>query len=221
MGQKVHPIGYRLGITGTWRSRWFSAKKYAAFLIEDVAIRKALREKFKNASIARIDIERGAQTISVFMHTSKPGVLIGRGGSGIADSKKMLEAMTKSKVSVEVNEIATPEANAYLVAENIIRQIEQRIPYRRAAKQAIEKAMQAKVGGIKIIVKGRLGGAEIARSETFSEGKIPLATLRAEIDYAEMPAKTTYGTVGVKVWIYKGEIFKETNQKPKASKLKS
>src|SRR3989304_7969549 len=219
MGQKVHPISYRIGISDYWRSRWFTTKKYAQFIQEDLKVRKLIKLQFKNAGIARVDIERGANTLSVFIHTSKPGVLIGRGGSGITDLKKLLEKKSSGiKTNVEVIEIQEPEVDAYLVTDNIVRQIEQRITYRRAAKQAIEKATQHKIGGIKIIIKGRLGGAEIARTETFSHGKIPLATLRANIDYAEIPAKTTYGTLGVKVWIYKGEIFKEEN---KTKKLKS
>lgn len=208
MGQKTHPTSLRIGITENWRSRWFAKKDYRNFLHEDIFIRETIRKNFPNAGISRIEIERTVKEVTILIHTSRPGVLIGRSGTSVTELKNILEKKIKNKkIRIEVLEIENPEADAFLVAENIVRQIEQRIPYSRVVKRALEKALSVKgVKGVKIVVKGRLGGAEIARSETFLKGKIPLHTLKANIDFAEIPAQTSYGTVGVKVWIYKDKL---------------
>ncbi len=211
MGQKVHPYIFRLGIINDWKSKWFSSKNYRQFLHQDLKIKKFINKKLAHAGLADIVIERSAGQITINIHTARPGVIIGRGGTGVDELKKELQKilLPTDKIQLNIIEVRQPDTVASLVAQNIATQIEKRIPYKRAIKQAIDRALQARVEGIKIIVKGRLNNTDIARTETFAKGKIPLHTLRANIDYCSLPAYTaTSGKVGVKVWIYKGEQFK-------------
>jgi small subunit ribosomal protein S3 len=207
MGQKIHPVGMRLGITRTWDSRWFEKKHYVDWLHEDVAIRKSFNRWMRSASISKIEIERRANQARVIVNTAKPGIIIGKRGVGIDDIRKNLERLTGKSVAVNVMEIQHPELDARLVAQNIVDQLEKRIAFRRAMKQAIMRTMRAGARGIKVQVSGRLGGAEIARTEHNADGKVPLHTLRADIDYAQVEAFTTFGRIGVKVWIYRGEVL--------------
>ncbi|MGB4338483.1 MAG: 30S ribosomal protein S3 [Bacillota bacterium] len=207
MGQKVNPIGLRLGITRTWDSTWYADKKYADLLHEDLKLRKYVKERFYAAGVSRIQIERAANRIRVTIHTARPGMVIGRGGAEAEALRKDLEAMTGKQVSVNILEIRHPEADAQLIAENIANQLERRISFRRAMKQAMMRAERLGVQGIRMKTSGRLGGAEIARTEGYSSGKLPLHTLRADIDYGFAEAMTTYGKIGVKVWVYKGEVL--------------
>jgi small subunit ribosomal protein S3 len=209
MGQKVHPVGLRLGITRTWDSRWYEKKQYTAWLHEDVAIRKYLGRLTRAAAISRVEIERRANQARVIVHTAKPGIIIGKRGVGIEDIRRNLEQLTQKTVQVNVVEIKHPELTARLVAQNIVDQLEKRIAFRRAMKQAIMRTMKAGARGVKVQVSGRLGGSEIARSEQNHDGKVPLHTLRADIDYAHVEAFTTFGRIGTKVWIYKGEVLPE------------
>jgi small subunit ribosomal protein S3 len=208
MGQKVHPEGLRIGINKTWKSKWVAKKNFKDFLIEDQMIRKYIKEKQKDAGISKIEIERAGSKAIIKIFTSKPGLIIGEKGSSVENLKKELENMVKKQILIEPIEVDKPEKDAQLIAENIARQIEKRVQYRRAMKKAIQSARATEDGGvqgIKICVSGRLQGAEIARSEWYVEGRVPLQTLRAKIDYGYDIAKTTYGTIGVKVWIYNGE----------------
>ncbi|NLN83298.1 MAG: 30S ribosomal protein S3 [Firmicutes bacterium] len=215
MGQKIHPYGLRLGIVKDWESRWYAEKDFADFLIEDYEIRKFLKERLYSAGISKIEIERTSNRVYIIIYTAKPGLVIGRGGSGIEEIRKQVEAMIKRPVNIKVNEIRVAEGDAQLIAENVAGQLERRIGFRRAMKQAIQRAMRAPgVKGCKIMCSGRLGGAEIARNEMFHEGSIPLHTLRADIQYGFAEAKTTYGRIGVKVWIYRGEILPKEKNKP-------
>ena len=207
MGQKIHPVGMRLGITRTWDSRWFEKKHYVEWLHEDVAIRKSFTRWMRAASISKIEIERRANQARVIVNTAKPGIIIGKRGVGIDDIRKNLEQLTGKSVAVNVMEIQHPELDARLVAQNIVDQLEKRIAFRRAMKQAIMRTMRAGARGIKVQVSGRLGGAEIARTEHNADGKVPLHTLRADIDYAQVEAFTTFGRIGVKVWVYRGEVL--------------
>ncbi len=207
MGQKIHPVGMRLGITRTWDSRWFEKKHYVDWLHEDVAIRKSFNRWMRSASISKIEIERRANQARVIVNTAKPGIIIGKRGVGIDDIRKNLEKLTGKNIAVNVMEINHPELDARLVAQNIVDQLEKRIAFRRAMKQAIMRSMRAGARGIKVQVSGRLGGAEIARTEHNADGKVPLHTLRADIDYAQVEAFTTFGRIGVKVWIYRGEVL--------------
>jgi small subunit ribosomal protein S3 len=209
MGQKIHPVGLRLGITRTWDSRWFEKKNYRAWLHEDAAIRKYFGRMTRAAAISRVEIERRANQTRVIVHTAKPGIIIGKRGVGIEEIRKSLERLTKKQVQVNVGEIKHPELDARLVGQNIVDQLEKRIAFRRAMKQAIMRTMKAGARGIKVQVSGRLGGAEIARTERNFDGKVPLHTLRADIDYAHVEAFTTFGRIGVKVWVYKGEVLPE------------
>ncbi|MFH0801482.1 MAG: 30S ribosomal protein S3 [bacterium] len=206
MGQKIHPIGLRVGIIRGWDSRWFQKKHYVEWLHEDIMIRNFIRKTMRNAGLSRIEIER-ADKVNVTIQTAKPGIVIGKRGAGIEDLRKKLIAMTGKEVKVNVQEVKQPELDARLVAENIVEQLEKRVAFRRAMKQALGRSMRAGAKGIKIQCGGRLGGAEIARSERTFEGKVPLHTLRADIDYAMVEAYTTYGRIGVKVWIYRGDIL--------------
>ncbi len=211
MGQKVHPKGLRIGIIKDWDSKWYAGKKtYTDLLHEDVRIRKLVQQRLANASIARVEIERAANRIKVTIHTGKPGMVIGKGGAGVESLRKSLEAMTKKPVAVNIIEIKTPELDAKLVAESVASQLVRRIAFRRAMKQAIQRSMRLGAKGVRIRVSGRLGGAEMARTEQAREGSVPLHTLRADIDYGLSEAKTTYGQIGVKVWIYKGEVLTES-----------
>ena len=214
MGQKVHPVGFRLGINRSWDSLWFAKKgEYGKLLIEDYKIRQFIKKNIKNAGVSEILIERSSKKCVVSIHTSRPGFVIGKKGSDIEKIKKQISKITKDEVSVNIKEIKKPELNAYLVAENIAQQLEKRVAYRRAMKRAMQGTMRLGAKGIKVCVSGRLAGNDIARSEWLREGSIPLHTLRANVDYAESEALTTYGIIGVKVWIYKGEIFtKEFSQ---------
>lgn len=209
MGQKVNPHGARVGVILDWSTKWYAGKKdFSNNLIEDYKLRKMLKEKLDASGVSSIDIERSASKVSVTIHTAKPGIVIGRGGAGVEALKKEIEAFTGKAVSLNIMEIKQPDADAQLVAENIAQQLEKRVSFRRAMKQTIGRAMKTPgVKGIKTKVSGRLGGADIARSEGYHEGSIPLQTLRADIDYGFAEAKTTYGRIGVKVWIYKGQVL--------------
>ncbi len=220
MGQKVNPVGFRLGINRSWDSIWFAKKKdYSKFLIEDYKIRQYIRKNIINSGVSEIIIERSSKKCSVSIHTSRPGFVIGKKGADIEKIKKNISKITDSEVYVNVKEIKKPELNAYLVAENIAQQLVKRIAYRRAMKRAMQSTMRLGAKGIKVCVSGRLAGNEIARTEWLREGSIPLHTLRANLDYSEAEALTTYGIIGVKVWIYKGEIFeKEIEKKHKKVK---
>ncbi len=209
MGQKIHPVGLRLGITRTWDSRWFEKKNYVAWLHEDVAIRKYFGRMTRAAAISRVEIERRANQARVIINTGKPGIIIGKRGVGIDEIRRNLEKLTGKQVQVNVVEIKVPELDSRLVGQNIVDQLEKRIAFRRAMKQAIMRTMKAGARGVKVQVSGRLGGAEIARTERNHDGKVPLHTLRADIDYAHVEAFTTFGRIGVKVWIYKGEVLPE------------
>ena len=208
MGQKVNPHGLRVGIIKDWDSKWYADKKnFNSLLIEDFNIRKYIKEKLFIAGISKVEIERAANRVKVSIYTAKPGMVIGKGGAGVEELKNELEKLTKKNVIVNVEEVKEPELDAQLVAENIASQLERRISFRRAMKQAIQRTMKAGALGIKTAVSGRLGGADMARTEGYSEGTIPLQTLRADIDYGFAEADTTYGKIGVKVWIYKGEAL--------------
>jgi small subunit ribosomal protein S3 len=208
MGQKNNPRSLRLQVYNDWQSRWFATKDYASQLIEDLKLRKAVEKKLgKRAGLAKVVIERSAKQVTVLIHTSKPGVVIGRGGASTEELKKILSKMTATPVKVSIEEVKKPETNAALVAENLASQLERRISFRRAMKMAAENAMKSGALGAKVGVAGRLNGSEMARREQVSQGSIPLHTIRADIDYGYAIAKTTYGVIGVKVWIYKGEKF--------------
>ena len=207
MGQKVNPHGMRVGIIKDWDTKWYAEKDYAKLLIEDTKIRRFLKKHLFNAGISRIEIERTLKRIKLTIYAAKPGMVIGRGGAGIEDIKKAMSRFTTQEVDVNIKEVKSAELDATLVAENIASQLERRIAFRRAMKQAVGRTMRFGAKGIKVLLGGRLGGAEIARSEGYHEGSIPLHTLRANIDYGVATAQTTYGAIGVKVWIYKGEIM--------------
>lgn len=203
MGQKTHPLGIRLGINKTWKSNWIaSGDNFKKFLHEDVYIRRFLENKLKNEGVADTVIERNANQIIITINTSRPGLIIGRQGAGIEELKSKIEKMTKSSVKINIQEVQNPEANASLISQSIASQIEKRISWRRAIKQSISRAKEAKVSGIRVSIAGRLGGIEMARTEKFSEGRMPLQTLKADIEYAFYKAKTTYGVIGVKTWVY-------------------
>lgn len=208
MGQKINPHGLRIGIIKDWDTKWYANKKnFSDFLVEDVKIRDFIKKKLYISGIARIEIERAANKVKINIHTSKPGLVIGKGGQGIEELRKNVEKLIGKSVLINITEIKLPEISAQLVAENIASQLEKRISFRRAMKQAMSRAMKVGAKGIKTGVSGRLGGAEIARREHYHEGTIPLQTLRADIDYGFTEANTTYGKLGVKVWIYKGEVL--------------
>ena len=208
MGQKVHPIGLRIGIIKDWESKWYAGKRdFAELLHEDLMIRKYIKERFYSAGVSRIEIERAANRVRVTIHTARPGMVIGRGGTEVDSVRRVLEEKTGKQIQVNIVEIRVPELDAQLVAENIASQLERRVSFRRAMRQAQQRTMRLGAEGIKVAVSGRLGGAEIARREWNPEGKIPLHTLRADIDYGFAEADTTYGQIGVKVWIYKGEVL--------------
>lgn len=212
MGQKVNPHGFRVGVIKDWDSRWFASKKeFASLLVEDHNVRKTLKNKLFTAGISKIEIERTGDKLKLNIFVAKPGMVIGRGGAGIDDLKTQIEKMTKKSVSINVTEIRNPEKEAQLVAENIALAIERRVAFRRAMKQAIQRAMKSGAKGIKVSASGRLGGAEMARTEGYSEGNVPLQTIRADIEYGFAEANTTYGKTGIKVWIYKGEVLPTRN----------
>src|SRR5438552_824965 len=208
LGQKVHPIGFRLGVVKGWQSRWYAERDYKDVYAEDDLIRQSINKELFNASVSRIEIERAAANqVSVTIYTAKPGIVIGKSGEKVDKLRAMLEAKTKKRVRLNIMEIRQPELDAYLVGRSVAEQLEKRVSFRRAMKQAVQKTMRANAKGIRIICGGRLGGAEIARSEKEVEGKIPLHTLRADIDYGQAEAHTTFGVIGIKVWIYKGDIL--------------
>ncbi|RKX95427.1 MAG: 30S ribosomal protein S3 [Spirochaetes bacterium] len=212
MGQKVNPIGLRLGIIRSWESRWYSKKDYAKNLQEDLKIRTHVKNKLKNGEVSHVEIIRYPEKMNVIIHTARPGIVIGRKGVEVENLSKELSRYTDKAIQIKIKEIKVPELDAELVAQGVARQLEGRISFRRAMKKAISSAMQAGARGIKISVAGRLGGAEMARTEHYMEGMVPLHTFRADIDYGFAEAKTTFGTIGVKVWIYKGEVFKKEKQ---------
>ena len=205
MGQKTHPTGFRLGIIKIWSSRWYEEKNYAKWLHEDLKLKDFIKKKLNHAGVSYIEIERAANKAKINIHTARPGIVIGKRGAGVETLKKEVQALTDNEVFLNIIEVRKAETNAQLVAENIATQLERRIAFRRAMKKAMESAFRFGAKGIKVRVGGRLGGAEIARVEGYHEGRVPLHTLRADIDYATSTAKTTFGTIGVKVWIFKGE----------------
>lgn len=213
MGQKVNPVGLRIGIIRDWESKWYADKDFGKLLIEDVKIREFLKNKLKESAVSRIEIERAANRVNVTIHTAKPGMVIGKGGSEVENLRNALVKMTGKKVHINIAEIKNPDLDATLVAESIAQQLERRVSFRRALKQAIQRSMRAGAKGIKTAVSGRLGGAEIARTEGYSEGTVPLHTLRADIDYGTAEAHTTYGRIGVKVWIYRGEVLPQAKKR--------
>ena len=213
MGQKTHPYGFRLGVIRTWNSKWYENKNYAKWLHEDIALRKHVRDNYAHAGIAGIEIERAANKVKVVIQTSRPGILIGKRGAGIEQLRGELQKLTNNELFVDPQEIRKAETNAQLVAENIATQLERRVAFRRAMKKALQTAMKFGVKGIRIYSGGRLGGAEIARSEKYREGRVPLHTLRADIEFGVATAKTTYGTIGVKVWIFKGEVLPQRRRR--------
>lgn len=207
MGQKVHPYGFRLGYIKTWKSRWFAkSKHFAELLHEDIKVRAYIKKQYSTAAISSIDIERASGRVRVIIYTARPGIIIGRKGQDIDRLREDLASMTNKDVYIDIKEIKDPQKDAQLIAENVAFQIEKRVAFRRAMKKAVQMAMEHGVEGIKIRCSGRLGGLELARSELYKEGKIPLQTLRADIDYGFTEARTTYGLIGIKVWVYKGEI---------------
>jgi small subunit ribosomal protein S3 len=206
MGQKTHPRGFRLGIIKPWRSRWYAERNFGALLMEDETIRKYLHQRLSHAALSEVEIERKPQKIVVTLHTGRPGVVIGKQGAEVDKLRDELAHLTKHEVSINVEEVKRPELDAQLVADSIAHQLAQRVSFRRAMKRSVQSAMRAGADGIKIQCGGRLGGAEIARSEGYHEGRVPLHTLRADIDYARSTARTTYGAIGIKVWIFKGEV---------------
>ena len=209
MGQKVNPIGLRLGIVKTWESKWYAGKNYAEYILEDYKIRKFVKEKLFHAGISRIEIERSSKRVRLRIYTSRPGIVIGKKGTEIALLKTELEKMVSHEVLIDIQEVRKPEIDAQLVAENVALQIERRVAFRRAMKRGVSSAMRFGAKGVKIICAGRLGGAEMARTEWYKEGRVPLHTLRADIDYGFTKAQTTYGVVGIKVFIFNGEILKK------------
>ncbi len=209
MGQKVHPIGLRLGIVKTWESRWFADKNYAEYIFEDHKLRKFVKEKLYHAGVSRIEIERSAKRIRLRIFTARPGIVIGKKGAEIELLKKEIEKRVSQEVFIDIQEIRKPEIDAQLVAENVAMQLSRRVAFRRAMKRGVTSAMRFGAQGVKIICAGRLGGAEMARTEWYKEGRIPLHTLRADIDYGFAEARTTYGTIGIKVFVFKGEILKK------------
>lgn len=208
MGQKTHPIGFRLGVIKTWQSNWYSDKNMAELLQEDLMIRRYIKSRLSRAGIAKVEIERAPQKATITIHTARPGIVIGRKGAEVDKLRDELQHLTKKEIYINIQEIRRPELDAQLIGDSIARQIEQRISFRRAMKKSITAAMRMGAEGIKITCGGRLGGAEMARSESFNDGRVPLHTLRADIDYARSTAHTTYGCIGIKVWICKGEIIK-------------
>ncbi len=218
MGQKTNPIGFRLGIIRTWDSRWYAKKDYADLLREDIFIRRYITSRLHRAGISRVIIDRAPKKITVTIHTARPGIVIGRKGAEVDQLRDELQHVTKKEIHVNIQEVEKPELDAKLVAEHIASQLVQRVSHRRAMKKAIAASMRAGAKGIKIQCKGRLGGAEMARCEHYMDGRVPLHTLRADVDYARATARTTYGTIGIKVWIFHGEKFPETEKGQSASR---
>jgi len=207
VGQKTHPVGFRLGIIKQWNAKWYAGSKtYKDLVKEDVLIRRAIRGRLRDAAIARIEIERSTNQVTVTIHTAKPGVVIGKGGSKVEELRQLLGKTTKKTVKVNIFEIRYPEADANLIAESIAQQLERRVSFRKALKQSVQRAMRSGAKGVRVMVAGRLGGSEMSRREWEREGRVPLHTIRADLDFGRAIAKTTYGTIGVKAWIYKGDV---------------
>ncbi len=207
MGQKTHPVGFRLGIVKSWNSSWFDERNFAEKLEEDLRLRKYIRRRLNKAAVSKIEIERTAKKVILTVHTARPGIVIGKKGSEVDHLREELRDLTNKEVQINISEIKKPELDAYLVAENVARQLEGKVSFRRAMKKAITSSMRLGAEGIKIMCSGRLGGAEMARTEQYKDGRIPLHTIRADIDYAQFTAQTTYGSIGVKVWIFNGEVI--------------
>ena len=214
MGHKVHPNGFRLGVSRTWNAKWYSDKDYTNLLKEDIAIRTLVSRRLANASVSLVEIERGINHVTVTVHTAKPGIVIGKGGANVEALRTAIGKITERKVKLEIREIRQPELDAVLVAANIAQQLNRRIAFRKALKQSIQRTMKAGAKGVKVAVAGRLGGSEMARREWDREGRIPLGTLRADISYGQVLARTTYGAIGVKVWIYRGDVPTERAAPP-------
>ena len=212
MGHKVHPIGFRLGILYGWQSKWYADKNYTELLHEDLGIRQKILKRLSDAAVSRVDLERNANQVIVTIHTAKPGIVIGRGGQKVDELRTDLEKTTGRRVRVNISEIRQPELDAYLVARSVADQLERRVAFRRAMKQAVTRTMQRGARGVKITVAGRLGGAEMSRRETEKEGRVPLHTLRADVDFGIAEARTTFGRIGVKAWIYRGDVLPELAQ---------
>ncbi|MDY0001603.1 MAG: 30S ribosomal protein S3 [Polyangia bacterium] len=207
MGQKTHPTGFRIGVIRTWSSKWYEHKQYAKWLHEDLALKKFIKEKLNHAGVASIEVERAANKAKVRIHTARPGIVIGKRGAGVEQLKKDVQHLTENDVFLDIQEVRKAEVNAQLVAENIATQLERRIAFRRAMKKAVQTSMKFGAKGIKVHCAGRLGGAEMSRQETYRDGRVPLHTLRADIEYGFAEARTTYGVIGVKCWIYKGDVL--------------
>ncbi len=212
MGQKVNPIGFRLGIIKTWSSRWYADKEFKKFLHEDLRLKKYLKKKMYHAGISKIEIERAAKRIRINIYAARPGIIIGKKGAEIETLKKDLQKFTSGELFININEVKRPETDAQLIAENVALQLIRRVAFRRAIKRSVGMAMKLGAKGVKVAVSGRLGGAEIARSEWYRDGRVPLHTLRADIDYGFAEAKTTYGIIGIKVWVFKGEIVAQKDE---------
>ena len=219
MGQKTHPIGIRLGITRTWDSRWYLKKGYADQLLQDIEIRREIKERLFHAGVSKIEIERAGQKIRVIIYTARPGIIIGKKGAEVEKLRKDIELLSSRQASVDIKEIRKPEIDAQLVAENITLQLEKRVAFRRAMKKAVASALRFGAQGIKITCSGRLAGAEIARTEWYREGRVPLHTFRADIQYGFATAKTTYGIIGVKVWVYTGDVLPEVRPMTEAAAI--
>jgi len=216
MGHKVHPNGFRLGVSRTWNAKWYSDKEYTELLREDISIRALVKKRLSNASVSLVEIERGINHVTVTVHTAKPGIVIGKGGANVEGLRQAVGKLTDRKVKLEIREIRQPELDGVLVATNIAQQLMRRIAFRKAIKQSIQRTMKAGAKGVKVQVSGRLGGSEMARREWDKEGRIPLGTLRADISYGQVLSRTTYGAIGVKVWIYRGDIIPEKSQPKEA-----
>ncbi len=217
MGRKVHPYGFRLGTSRTWNAKWYADKSYTDLLKEDITIRQLVSRRLSNASVSLVDIERGINHVTVTVHTAKPGIVIGKGGANVEALRQQIGRITTSKVKLEIKEIRQPELDAVLVAANIAQQLTRRIAFRKALKQSIQRTMKAGAKGVRIAVSGRLGGSEMARREWDKEGRIPLNTLRADISYGQVHAHTRYGRIGVKVWIYRGDVIPEKVAPPESA----
>lgn len=207
MGRKVHPLGFRLGIVTDWQAHWYAEKGYSDLLQEDLRLRNLVMKRLSDAAVSRVEIERSANQVAVTLHTAKPGIVIGRGGQKVEELRRLLEQEAGKKVRLNIQEIRQPELDAYLVARSVAEQIERRVAYKRAMKQAVSRAIKSGAKGVKVLCKGRLAGAEMKRREWEREGRVPLQTLRADIDYGQTEAHTTYGRIGVKVWIYRGDVL--------------
>ena len=212
MGQKVHPVGFRLGVIKDWQGKWYADKGYTELLHEDLKVRRMLMKRLVDAGVPKVDIERSANQMTVTIHSAKPGIVIGKSGAKVEELRRELEALTGKKVRVTIQEIRQPEVDATLVARSVAESLEKRVAFRRAMKQAVSRAMKAGAKGIKVMTSGRLGGAEMSRREWEREGRVPLHTLRADIDFGQAEALTTFGVVGVKVWVYKGDVLRPTKQ---------